>query len=157
MPLKKYFNLDGRSGSWTIAPQFRVPGASASSDTIGIYFRQFGTGVSLGYETETYNYIVKTGLSSIAYAGNVPMQHQANLTLGLNFFVGERNGHVKLQQQLRHQAGIETTYALVPIVYLRWTDLIHFQIRTSHDIYEHRTGPIHGKMHSARFGIGFVY
>ncbi len=25
LPLKKYSNLDGRSGSWTLAPQVRVP------------------------------------------------------------------------------------------------------------------------------------
>ena len=157
LPLKKYFNLDGRSGSWTFAPQLIVPGATAESDKIGIYFRELAGGVSLGYETETYDYIVRAGLGSVHYAGDVPSQYQANFTLGLNFFFGSRNGHLKLHQQLRHQVGIETTYALLPTLYLRWTDLVHFQIRTSHDIYEHRTGPIHGKMHSARFGVGFVY
>ena len=25
LPLKKYFNLDARSGSWTLAPQLRIP------------------------------------------------------------------------------------------------------------------------------------
>ena len=31
LPLKRYFNLDGRSGSWTLAPQWFVPIANPNS------------------------------------------------------------------------------------------------------------------------------
>ena len=157
LPLKKYFNLDGRSGSWTIAPQLRIPGMSRSSDPIGIYFREFGPGLSLGYETETYNYIFRTGLSSFTFVGDTPTLSNFNLTFGLNFAFGSRNGHLKWEQQLRYWDGMELTYRMGPTLYLRWTDLLHFQLRSTHDVYEYRLGRVHGKAQSVRFGIGFVY
>lgn len=157
LPLKKYFNLDGRSGSWTVAPQLRIPGASASSDPIGIYFREFGLGLSLGYETETYDYIVRTGMSAFTFMEDTPTIYTLGATLGLNFSLGSRNGHLKWQQRLKYWDGIEFTYTMGPVVYLRWTDLLHFQVRSTHDVYEFRTGPVHGKAHTVRIGAGLVF
>jgi len=157
LPLKKYFNLDGRSGSWTIAPQLRIPGASKASDPIGIYFRELGPGLSVGYETETYNYIFRTGLSSFTFIGDTPTLSHFNLTMGLNFSFGSRNGHLKWEQQVRYWDGMELTYRMGPTLYLRWTDLLHFQLRSTHDVYEYRMGRVHGKAQSVRLGVGFVY
>ena len=157
LPLKKYFNLDGRSGSWTLAPQVRVPGAKASSDPIGIYYREVGLGLSLGYETETYDYIIRTGLSSFTFLGDTPTLSHLELTLGLNFAFGDHNGHVKLHNRLRHWDGVEVTYTVGPIVYLRWTDLLHFQVRSTHDVFQTQTGKVHGKAHGARLGVGLVF
>lgn len=157
LPLKKYFNLDGRSGSWTLAPQLRIPGASRSSDPIGIYFREFAPGISVGYETETYNYIFRTGLSSFLFIGDTPSLSYFNVTMGLNFSFGSRNGHFKLHQQLKYWDGVELTYTMGPIVYLRWTDLVHFQLKSTHDVYEKRMGKTHGKAHTVRLGVGLVF
>ena len=157
LPLKKYFNLDGRSGSWTLAPQLRIPGASRSSDPIGIYFREFAPGISLGYETETYRYIFRTGVSTFVFIGETPSLSYFKLTAGLNFSFGSRNGHLKLHQQLKYWDGVEITYTLGPILYLRWTDLVHFQLKSTHDVYEKRIGRVHGKAHTVRLGIGLVF
>ncbi len=157
LPLKKYFNLDGRSGSWTLAPQLRVPGASKASDPIGIYFREFAPGISLGYETETYNYIFRTGVSTFVFIGETPSLSYFNLVLGLNFNIGSRNGHIKWNQQLKYWDGVEITYTMGPILYFRWSDLIHFQLKSTHDVYEKRIGKVHGKAHTVRLGVGFVY
>ena len=49
LPLKRYFNLDGRSGSWTLAPQWFVPIANPNSNARPERFK-----LSAGYETEAY-------------------------------------------------------------------------------------------------------
>ena len=157
LPLKRYFNLDGRSGSWTLAPQLRIPGSSRSSDPIGIYFREFGPGLSLGYETETFNYIFRTGLSSYTFIGETPSLHFFNLTFGLNFSFGSRNGHLKWEQKIKYWNGVEFTYTMGPILYLRWTDLLHFQLKSTHDVYERRLGRVHGKANTFRLGVGLVF
>ena len=51
LPLKKYFNLDGRSGSWTFKPMLLVP--LAGDDEYEIYDNEWGNGIGLGYEFET--------------------------------------------------------------------------------------------------------
>ena len=157
LPLKQYFNLDGRSGSWTLAPQLRIPGASKASDPIGIYFREFAPGISLGYETETYNYIFRTGVSTFIFIGETPSLSYFNLTMGLNFNIGSRNGHLKWNQQLKYWDGVEITYTMGPILYFRWTDLVHFQLKSTHDVYEKRIGKVHGKAHTVRLGVGLVF
>ena len=80
-----------------------------------------------------------------------------NLVLGLNFNIGSRNGHIKWKQQLKYWDGVEITYTMGPILYFRWSDLVHFQLKSTHDVYEKRIGKVHGKAHTVRLGVGFVY
>ena len=51
LPLKQYFNLDGRSGSWTFTPQIRAPSMSQI-----VRGNPWQHGWGFGYETETYRY-----------------------------------------------------------------------------------------------------
>ena len=52
IPLKKYFNLEGQSGSYTFAPQVEIPLGTAAMN--GPFRRSASLITSLGYETETY-------------------------------------------------------------------------------------------------------
>ena len=52
IPLKKYFNLDGRSGSYTFTPQVELPMGTAAH---AAPFRRHASAITgLGYEMETY-------------------------------------------------------------------------------------------------------
>ena len=59
LPLKHYFNLDARSGSWTLAPQLRIP-LGREDDEFEVWDGVWGSGLSFGYETETYHLFLAT-------------------------------------------------------------------------------------------------
>ena len=59
LPLKKYFNLDGKSGSWTFKPMVRIP--LTDKDEYDFYYKEFGTGLGAGYEAETANFFFGIG------------------------------------------------------------------------------------------------
>ena len=59
LPLKKYFNLSSRSGSWTLAPQLRLP--TSEDDEYEIYDNEWGFGLGVGYETETSDFLFAIG------------------------------------------------------------------------------------------------
>ena len=88
--------------------QLRIPGASKSSDPIGIYFREFAPGISLGYETETYNYIFFGPGQNLVFIGETPWLSYFNLTSGLNF---NRLAQwtFEVNQQLKYWDGVEFT------------------------------------------------
>ena len=47
-----------RTGSWTLAPQVRIP--TSSKDNYDVWERAWGSAIFLGYETETRNYFFAT-------------------------------------------------------------------------------------------------
>ena len=53
----------------TFMPQLRVPGAASENTT---FFREWGAGVSTGYETETNALIVGGSMSGWTYFGKRP-------------------------------------------------------------------------------------
>jgi len=87
LPLKKYFNLDGRSGSWTFAPQVKIP--LSGSDEYEVYDGAWGLGAGVGYETETYRYIFAVGASVWKFDKNEPFKASGSLDVGLNYIVSD--------------------------------------------------------------------
>ena len=83
LPLKKYFNLDGKSGSWTLKPMLRVP--FSGTDDYEIYDNEWGNGLGLGYEYETAKFHVHVSTSGWVYHGNEPFESWSTLDLGYNF------------------------------------------------------------------------
>jgi hypothetical protein len=69
LPLKKYFNLDGRSGHWGMTPQLSIPLSGA--DQFDLFNREFGTGLTLGYGSETYRYLGHVWLTGYVYHGDM--------------------------------------------------------------------------------------
>ena len=155
VPLKKYFNLDGRSGSWTFAPQLRIPGTRAAENTT--FFREWGAGVGAGYETETNAFIVGGSVSGWSYFGNAPWKVGADAAVGLNFQFGDFNGHLKWKNHLHHWRTGTVIYRAGPRLYMRFTDTVHGQILWEHDFYTYRGQPGFAERNTYRVGVGFVY
>lgn len=155
LPLKRYFNLDGRSGSWTLTPQFRIP--LSGTGEYEIYDGEWGHGVSTGYETETHRYIFAVGASSWIFGGDDPFQASANLDLGLNVSPLGIYGHIKWETDFIYEDdGTEKLY-VGPKLYLKITDMLHVQVLYKTEIHSRRNELDHGNSSFASFGIAFVY
>jgi len=155
LPLKRYFNLDGRSGSWTLTPQFRIP--LSGKDEYEIYDGEWGHGVSTGYETETHRYIFAVGASSWIFGGDDPFRASANLDLGLNISPFGIYGHIKWETDFIYEDdGTEKLY-VGPKLYLKFTDMVHVQALYKTEIHSRRNELDHGNSSFASFGIAFVY
>jgi len=155
LPLKRYFNLDGRSGSWTLAPQIRIP--LADKDEYHIYDGAWGQGLWVGYETETHRYIFAAGASAWFFGSEEPFQSSASVDLGLNFQVFGTSGHLKWETDfIFEDDGTEKLY-VGPRLYLKITDTVHFQTMFKKEIHSRRNQLDHGNGSFASLGIGFVY
>ncbi len=163
LPLKRYFNLDGRSGSWTIGPQLQVPTA------LGAHHRQTALGLSLGYETESYrwHYGMGTTVWSPALRQEVGSTEwnrmerpiaRLQMHLGFNMHAWESSGHFKIHSYLRW--GETDAYRLTvgPVLYWRFTDLVHGQAVWWHDVWDGSQQELNPQSYGdlLRLGIGFV-
>ncbi len=156
LPLKRYFNLDGRSGNWGLTPQIKIPTAPAQA--FDLYAREFGSGLTVGYGTETYQYLGHIWVTGYYFFGDTPANVFIEADVGRNYQLGSKNGHIKLLTNTRINEDGEVSFALGPIVYYRITDLWHAQLRTMHDLYRHTVGPLRfGKQHSYRLGLAVVF
>jgi len=155
LPLKSYFNLDGRSGSWTLAPQLRVP--AGQTDEYDVYSRRWATGLSGGYSTETHLFFLMTSAGAWYEVDDTPWEANAGLALGLNFQFAEMNGHLLLKQYGKYRQKDAITYAIGPTVYLRITDEFHAQLQTRHDAVSWYQDGKNRREDSFRIGIAIVY
>jgi hypothetical protein len=155
LPLKRYFNLDGRTGSWTLAPQIRVP--LNSIDEYKIYDQAWGGGVALGYETEMYRAHGQVSVSGWLNSGQVSYGGALNLSLGLNYNIEGFSGHIKWKNSLQYLSNNTLVYVAGPTLYARITDTLHTQIQWMHDFYDHRGVLDHGEGDAFRVGVGLVF
>jgi hypothetical protein len=155
LPLKKYFNLDGRSGSWTVTPQLRAP--LAPQDDYDVYDHVWGTGFGLSYETETYRYWIGAGTSAWYYLDEKPYEAAAHFGFGFNYYAFGSSGHIKWKNTLRYEGDDSLTLSGGPLVYFRFTDTVHGQFLWTHDFYDRQGTVDHGNGDALRLGLGFVY
>lgn len=155
IPLKSYFNLDGRSGSWTLAPHLRVP--TAGHDDYDIADHLWGGGLSAGYSTETFRYHIGLGASAWAYSEDEPFDFTLNAEVGLNVQVFGVSGHIKWKTTGRYETDGTTTVTAGPTVYVRITDTWHGQLIGRHDFYDKRGNLDHASGDAARVGLGVVF
>ena len=155
VPLKQYFNLDGRSGSWTLGPQMLVPGGS--DDAYNVYQRDWAGGIYAGYETETFLFHIGGGFDAWYGEGDSPVSSGQYFQFGMNYQIGDLNGYVKLKNYGKYQQDKVLKYSVGPSIYLRITDTVHMQIQTMHDVVAKRFDDKTGRDDSYRIGIGFVY
>ena len=155
VPLKKYFNLDGRSGSWTLAPQFKVP--TAKQEDYWVHPRAWGVGLSGGYETETYRWHGGVSLAGWYFFDQYPATFEASAQTGVNVHMLGSSGHIKVKAYLDYEENGSLRIRIGPIFYWRFTDLVHGQVKWKMDIYHWRATPKMGNEHSVTAGIGFVY
>ena len=88
LPLKKYFNLDGRSGSWTFKPMLRVP--LAGDDGYEIYDNEWGGGLGLGYEFEMSNFNFSSSAAAWSFGGMIHLKSISRSILAIIFSQAER-------------------------------------------------------------------
>lgn len=155
LPLKKYFNLDGRSGSWTMTPQIQVP--MSGSDEYEVYENVWGQGISFGYETETYRYILHVGASAWFFGGDEPFTARVSLDIGVNFEAFNSNGHVKWESDYFWEDDESATLYMGPALYYRFSDEWHGRLSYRYDFYDKQGILDHGNGSQFIVGVAFVY
>ena len=155
LPLKRYYNLDGRSGSFSLVPKLRAP--LGAKDDYSVYWRAWGAGLAAGVETETYRFHGNLGLTAWHYFGQRPNHLEANVGTGLNIHALGSSGHFKVKGYLDYEGDGSTRVRAGTILYWRFSDLIHGQVTWKMDVYNWRGTPKLGNEHNVSAGVGFVY
>ena len=154
LPLKKYFNLMKRTGSWTIAPQLRIP--LKNKDDYDISDRVWGGGVFLGYETETRNYFFATGLSYWLMESEEPNEVHSSIDAGLNI---KDNTQILVETDYHYEDDGKQYLSIGPALYYRKSDKTHIRFEYKKEI--NARAPLNRFDHIGgyrlNFGIGFVY
>ena len=155
LPFKQYFNLAARSGSWTFTPQIRVP-LGDKNKGYEVPDRVWGSGVSVGYETETYAWFFATSASIWMFEQEEPAEWSYSLDLGWN---ARDNMQLLIETDLKWDDDKAFTASSGPALYWRWSDHIHTRIDWKHDIVSKVSAQVHDHGNGDRIslGIGFVF
>jgi hypothetical protein len=122
LPLKKYFNKDGRSGSWSLTPHVFLP---VSTTLLGRK-DEYG-GLSVGYSQETYRTTVGVSVAGhVRHEALMPEWH-LNLAGGGKFYGWDSVGNFRLKVDARYRANGDHALRLGPIAYWRLSDRWHVQ------------------------------
>ena len=155
LPLKHYFNLATRSGSWTLAPQVRVPLGNKDGD-YEVADRAWGTGLSIGYETETYHWLFATSASVWIFEDPEPAEWSGSIDLGWN---ARDDIQLLWESDLKWDDDKAFDLSAGPALYWRWSDQIHTRVEWKHDFIsktnEHEHD--HGNGNRLSIGLGFVF
>lgn len=155
LPLKKYFNLDGRSGSWTLAPQVRVPLAGNSDYEIGD--GEWGGGLSVGYETETYDWFIGLSATAWVFEDDEPFEVSASIDVGRNLVGFGSNGQITWETDFKWEDDGSSLLKAGPALYWKFTDTVHFRAEWKHDFYDKRAVVDHGNGDTFKVALGFVF
>ena len=146
LPLKRYFNLDGRSGSWTLAPQWFVPIANPNSNARPERFK-----LSAGYETEAYKTTWQDQLGSFdEWTDLCPAPapgHRDQPTRASS------SGHLKIKGRARLRSDGGYSARIGPTFYWRINDTWHAQIVYKHTLLSEGYAP----RSSLKTGIAVVF
>lgn len=154
LPLKKYFNLMKRTGSWTIAPQVRIP--LGSKDEYEVADRLWGGALFLGYETETRLGFFSAGVSHWMFESQKPSQLHAAVDIGWNF---RDNAQILWETDYHTESEGKEYLSVGPALYWRENDNTHIRLEYDHisrvsaskGVYDHVGGS------RIKIGVGFVY
>jgi hypothetical protein len=155
LPLKKYFNLDGRSGSWTFKPMLRVP--LSGDDEYEIYDKEWGEGLGLGYEFETANWAFGVSSSGWLNHSNEPFESHSSLDIGYNFQALGSNGTIFWETDFHYEDDGSETLSSGPAFYWNFNDTTHLRIEWKHDFHDRQGVLDHGNGDTFKIGIGFVF
>jgi hypothetical protein len=155
LPLKKYFNLDARSGSWTLAPQLRIP-LGKEDDEFEVWDGVWGGGLSFGYETETYHWFIATSAGFWVFEQSEPAEWSYSLDLGWN---ARDDMQILWESDLSWDDENKFFLSAGPALYWRWNDKTHIRIEWKHDFVSRVTSdrPDHGNGDRFGAGVGFVF
>ena len=155
LPLKKYFNLDGRSGSWSFKPMLRVP--LSGEDEYEVYDNEWGTGLGLSYEFETFRWFFFMGTSGWIYHDNEPFESHSSLDVGYNFEALGSNGSILWETDFHYEDDGSETLLAGPAFYWNIDDLKHLRLEWKHDFHDRQGVLDHGNGDTFKLSIGWVY
>ena len=155
LPLKKYFNLDGRSGSWTFKPMLRVP--LAGDDDYEIYDNEWGGGLGLGYEFEMSDFAFSSSAVAWSFGGDDPSEVHISVDLGYNFLASATNGSLFWESDFHYEDDGSKTLLAGPAFYWNFNDTSHTRLEWKHDFYDRQGVLDHGNGDVFMLSIGFVY
>lgn len=156
LPLKKYFNLDGRSGSFTITPQVFIPFTGPNMGVSYPFYQPDRAGASIGYETESYHYHFGANVSAWkVYSESTPL-YSAEIGAGLNGFNVGFNGHLKLGLYAHRFPSGRLNVNAGPTVYGMISDEWHWQFRSHYTISALQHRSMQNRDLIVGFGLGWV-
>jgi len=155
LPLKKYFNLDGRSGSWTLKPTLTVP--MGDDDEYEVYDHEWGNGLEVGYETETANWHIHTSTGGWMYYGDKPFLSKSSLDIGYNFNTENNNGAVFWETDFLFEDDESKTLRTGPAFYWNFNDTTHLRLEWKRDVLDHQGTLDHGNGDMFRLSLGWVF
>jgi hypothetical protein len=155
LPLKKYFNLDGRSGSWTFKPMLRVP--LAGDDDYEIYDSEWGGGLGLGYEFEMSDFAFSSSAAAWGFGGDDPSEVHISVDFGYNFLASGTNGSLFWESDFHYEDDGSKTLLAGPAFYWNFNDTSHTRLEWKHDFYDRQGVLDHGNGDVFMLSIGFVY
>ena len=119
LPLKRYFNLDGKSGSWTLKPMLRIP--LSEKDEYDFYYKEFGAGIGAGYEAETADFFFGFGSGGWVFDGDRPAELHTTLDFGYNYETKKANGSVFWETDFHYEDDESKTLSTGPAFTLTTT------------------------------------
>lgn len=155
LPLKKYFNLDGRSGSWTFKPMLRVP--LAGDDNYEIYDNEWGVGLGLGYEFEMHRLAFVSSVSGWTYEDEDPSEVHLSLDVGYNFRARGTNGTLFWESDFHYEDNGTKTFYAGPAFYWNFNDTTHMRLEWKHDFYDYQGKLNHGNGDRFLLSLGVVF
>jgi len=147
LPLKKYFNYDGLSGSWSLTPHVFLP-----LETTDLGHSDELAGLSASYAHETYRDAVDVGSAVHAVEGG-DLEGHLTASYGRKVYSGETFGigRVRIDGKVRRSGGYELRAG--GVAYWKFTDLVHAQATVMRTVTSERFAA--GTW--ARAGVGFVF
>mgnify|MGYP004168050155 FL=1 len=155
LPFKRYFNLDGKSGSWTFKPMVRIP--LSDKDEYDFYYKEFGAGLGGGYEAETANFFFGIGTAGWVFDGDRPAELHSSVDFGYNFETNKANGSVFWETDLHYEDDESKTLSTGPAFYFNHNDTIHSRVEWKFDLFDHQGILDHGNGDVLKVGIGWVF
>ena len=155
LPLKKYFNLDGRSGSWGFKPMLRVP--LAGEDNYEIYDNEWGGGLGLSYDFETFRFAFLSSASFRLFENEKPTETKLSLDLGYKFYPMGTNSQILWETDFLYMDNGTRKILAGPAFYWNFNDAIHMRFEWKHDFYNHQGRLDHANGDRFLLSLGVVY
>jgi len=155
LPLKKYFNLDGRSGSWTFKPMLRVP--LAGDDAYEIYDNKWGGGLGLGYEFELHKFAFVSSASYWAFEHEKPSKVHLSLDFGYKSEYQGMNGTLFWETDFHYEDDGTETVLAGPALYWNFNDTVHMRLEWKHDFHNRQGVLDHGNGDRFLLSLGLVF
>ncbi len=118
---------------------------------------EWGTGISVGFETETYRYLFAIGATAWFFYGEEPFEASASIDIGRNLQGFGSSEHIKWESDLYFEDDGSLTLSAGPALYWKFTDTVHGKISWKHDFSDRQGVVDHGNGNGVKIGIGFVF